>query len=803
MRFFHPGLRLVALLCFLCGFLTAQVSGPYALRFGTPSNEEVHSFCVDSGGNYVTAFTFQGTVTFPGGTNPNRSITSNGQRDNGLVRYDFLGNLQWVIRWGSTTDADRPVAMACGLDGSIYVAGVFEGTMNANPGAGPQQLITSKGGTDAYLLKLNSNGGFVWVRTFGGTAADTPRSLTIGRDGTLAMAMTYGGFLDADPSASVTREVSSRGGLDILVLRLTAAGNLMWASSIGGPTNDGTGGVSIAMDGDSNVWVAGTYTGSIGLDPVLPGISYTSQGGHDLFLAVYGKSGQLLSGRPIQGAGDIQLRPTSLAIDAADTVYLGGIFRQTFDVDPSFTNQRQLSARSNSTDFFLASFTTNYTLRWASAIGGFGEDILSSMRVDRNGTMVVAGRFNSQLALNPGQGNPGVVVGKGLVNATDGFVAKYRTGDGTFVSGFSLGNASIGEANQNAVVAAEIDTMGNVVVAGNLFGADMNFGTNGAEVLRSSAGGSDLFLAAYSWRGTLRVPNTELQSPILRATTNAASFLPAPVVPGSLASLFGLNISTKLPGITKPDIARSIPIGKKLCNTEVVFRSIDSAEEWKAPILFCSDFQVNYQVPVGLPAGYVTLHVTVDDNDSNDMETLVGSDDIGIFMDNAQTGVAAIHFAFGIRSGQKLSPTNPLNACDIVEAYVTGLGATQTTFPADGTPAGGALRTQGDAKFVLFDDGTQGRLPGFEGTPRFVEFTRANGAILYTGLSPEFVGLYQINLRWPNPQLGSTPASLRVNEGTYPVYFEFRGKRSQEFFVTIRYALATSPCAGGQLPGGG
>lgn len=802
MRFFHAGLRLAALFCFVCGYLLAQVSGPYALRFGSPSNEEVHSFCVDSGGNYVTAFTFQGTVTFPGGTNPNRSVTSNGQRDNGLVRYDFLGNLQWLIRWGSTNDSDRPVAIACGLDGSIYVAGVFEGTMNANPGTGPQQLVTSKGGTDAYLLKLNSNGGFVWVRTFGGTAADTPRSLTIGRDGTLAMAMTYGAFLDVDPSPTVTREVNSRGGLDILVLRLTPEGNLVWASSFGGPSNDGTGGVSVAMDGDSNVWVAGTYTGSIGLDPVLPDISYTSLGGHDLFLAVYGKKGQLVSARPIQGVGDIQLRPTSLALDALDNVYLAGIFRQGFDVDPSFTGQRMLNARSSSTDFFLASFTLNYTLRWASAIGGFGEDILSSMRLDRNGTLVVGGRFTAQLGLNPGQGDPAVLVGKGLVGATDGFVAKYRVFDGSFVSGFSLGNASSGEASQNAVVAAEIDTMGNVVVAGNLFGADMNFARNGAEVLRSSAGGSDLFLAAYSWSGALRVPNTELQSPILRATTNAASFLPAPVVPGSLASLFGLNISTKLPGITKPDIARSIPIGTKLCNTEVIFRSLASGEEWKAPILFCSDFQVNYQVPIGLPAGYVSLRVLVDGKDSNDIETLVQSDDIGIFMDNAQTGVAAINFGFGIRSGQKLTPANPLNACDIVEAYVTGLGATQTTFPEDGTPAGGALRTQGDAKFVLFDDGIQGRLPGFEGNPRFVEFTRANGSILYTGLSAEFVGLYQINLKWPNPQLGSTPVSLRVNEGTYPVYFEFRGRRSQEFFVTIRYTLATSPCAGGQQPGG-
>ncbi len=793
-------LRLLASGFLFSCFAFTQVNGPYALRFGTTTNEEVHSFCVDAGGNYVTAFTFQGTIVFPGGTNPNRSVTSLGQRDNGLARYDFLGNLQWAIRWGGASDADRPIAVACARDGSIFVAGVFEGIINANPGVGAAQNFTSKGGTDAYLIKLNSNGSLAWARTYGGSGMDAPSSLAIASDGSLVMAMTYSGILDLDPSPTTTREVFSWGGQDILLLRLSANGDLIWASSFGGPTDDGTAGVSVAFDSGSRVLVAGTFTGPIGLSPDSSNISYTSLGGHDVFVATYDLFGKLVTARPLQGVGDVRLRSTSLAIDTADNIYLAGTFRQSFDVDPSFSSQRVLNAKAATTDFFVASFSPDYILRWAQSVGGFGEDLISSMRLDRNGTLVLGGQFNSQLGLNPGQGDPGQITPEGFAGATDGFVAKYRAADGRFVSGWGLGNASMGVANRNAVVAAEIDTMGNVVVAGNLFGANMNFEPSGPEVLLSSSGGSDFFLASYDWRGALRRPAVELGSPILRATTNAASFSPAPVIPGSLATLFGLNISTRTPGITKPDIARSIPIGTKLCNTEVVFRSLTTAQEWKAPILFCSDFQINYQVPIGLPSEYVSLRVIADGQESNDIEALVQNDEIGIFMENSQLKVPAMVFGFGIRNGQKVSPTNPVNACDIVLAFATGLGPTQTAFPADGTPAGTALRTQGDAKLVLFDDGTQGRLPGFEGTPRFVEYTRGNGAILYTGLSPQFVGLYQINIRFPNPGLQSTPPSLRINQGTYPAFLEFRGRRTQEFLVTIRYELATSPCAGGLIP---
>lgn len=791
MLLFLHALRTSLLCLFLVSPLLSQITAPFALTFGTASDERVVDFCVDSGGSYVTAFTFQNGLTFSGGTNPDQFVASNGLRDNGLVRYDFLGNIQWAASWGNASGVDRPVAVACDRNGFIYVTGVFEGSMNANPRFGTE-LVTSKGSTDAYLIKLTNTGNFVWARTFGGPQADAPAALAVDSDGGLLLAMTFRGTMDANPDPTKTHLVASQGGDDILVVRMNSNGQMVWANTGRGTQNQGASGIAAAFDSLGRAIVAGTFAGSINVSSSVAPASFTSQGGNDVFVATYSETGALLNARAVQGPGDIRLTSTSLAVDSQDNVYLTGMFRQTIDVDTSF-GTKILTAQQTGYDVFMASYNRNNVLRWSFRIGGLLDENVNSMRLDRNGTIIIAGDFRGSFSLNPGIGQPFSLLAKGSSGASDGFVAKYRAQDGSFVSGFGLGAPVNGADNQNSVKAAAIDTMGNVVVAGNLFGAGVDFNPTGDPELRSSVGGSDMFLAAYSWRNGLRLPATELESPILRANTNAASFLPGPVVPGSLGTLFGLSISTKDPTVTKPNVARSLPIGTKLCNTEVIFEEPGTTNAWKAPILFCSDFQINYQVPRDLPNRYVTLKVVADEIESNDIEVQVQSDDVGLFMENSAAKVGALTFAWGLRRGQKVSPTNSITACDIMEIYVTGLGLVTPQLPADGTPAGSAMRAVGDAKVVVYDDGTQGRL--FPVAPRFLEFSKEAGVILYTGLSPEFVGLYQINMEWPNPGASSTPDALKMNQGDYPAYVEFRGRRSQEFILNVRYiAENPSPC---------
>ena len=57
-------------------------------------------------------------------------------------------------------------AIAVDSADNIIVAGTFVGTVDFNPGSGTFELTAA--GTDAFVLKLNSAGGFLWAVHLGG-----------------------------------------------------------------------------------------------------------------------------------------------------------------------------------------------------------------------------------------------------------------------------------------------------------------------------------------------------------------------------------------------------------------------------------------------------------------------------------------------------------------------------------------------------------------------------------------------------------------------------------------------------------
>lgn len=771
----------------------SQLSGPYALRFGSQGAEQMRDMCVDSTGSYIMAFTFENSVTFAGGTNPSQTLTSNGQIDTGLVRYDFIGNVQWAMSWGNASSDEYPVAIACSPDRSTYVAGRFTGTFDANPRFG-EDLLTSNGAGDVYLIKFDASGNFVWARSFGGTMDDDAAALTLDKSGNPLLTILYQNTLDANPDPNKLAFHQSAGGKDILFIKLTAAGQYEYSRSIGGTLDDGVDGVSAMFDAAGNLVVAGTFRGTADLDPGPGPAEFTSAGLSDVFLARFTPTGSLITARQILGGSATRLAPRSLGLDDSDNVYILGSFDGDIDVDTS-AGTRILTSRQTTTDVFLVSYSPGDAHRWSFSMGSLGTERATGLSVDRNGIVTIAGSFQGSMDLNPGSGVHSVLA-RGSGGATDGFAARYRSADGTFVSGVSMGTASNGPTSQTAVMANGLDTMGNLIVAGTFFGSDMDVDPGSSVVALSSGGGSDLFLAVYNWEGALRRPETELQKPVLRASTNAASFLPGGVVPGSLSTLFGLNITTRIPGIPTPaNASLPFPLATKLCNTEIIFTDPLSMAEFKAPILFCSQFQINYQVPTQLPIGrFVTARVVVDDVASNTLELLVKPDDVGIFMADASKQLGAMTFAYGPRRGKKMNFQNPIAPCDILEVYVTGLGVVTGGLPADGTPGIGLNPTPGEAKVVVYDDGTKLVIGQTQIPPRFLELRKAAGFIQYSGLTPGFVGLYQINMEWPNPQANPAPFTPPLAEGNYTAFIEFNGRRSQQFVLPIRNDASISPC---------
>ena len=71
-----------------------------------------------------------------------------GKEDAFLAKFDSQGELLWHRQFG-TRENERPLGIALGGEGQIYVTGFTEGEMNG---------AKYSGGKDIFLVQFNKNG---------------------------------------------------------------------------------------------------------------------------------------------------------------------------------------------------------------------------------------------------------------------------------------------------------------------------------------------------------------------------------------------------------------------------------------------------------------------------------------------------------------------------------------------------------------------------------------------------------------------------------------------------------------------
>lgn len=167
-----------------------------------------------------------------------------------LTRFDVSqGALTWA--WTTVLPAGASVArFVASADGATVV------------GSGALEGQPTRGGKDAFVLRVRPDGTLAWVRQFGTIFEDSagflsvdlhaaPRSATnvvVSADGSTLVAGVTSGSLEGQPA---------QGGVDAFVARLGADGSLGWVRLFGS-SNDEAVHKLIAMPDDSVVLVLGT-----------------------------------------------------------------------------------------------------------------------------------------------------------------------------------------------------------------------------------------------------------------------------------------------------------------------------------------------------------------------------------------------------------------------------------------------------------------------------------------------------------------------------------------------------------------
>ena len=214
---------------------------------------------------------YENTPTFNGG-----KLTTAGGRDIFVARLNtFTGAVDLTRTYGGT--ADDEISSAASNAGELVVAGRFGDPPGGLPGTlafgGTAQPLTSNGGLDIWVAKLDVKGDGIWAVHYGGTGDERDPRIALDSAGDVYVTGTFTGQV-----AFGAVNLMSVGDSDIFVAKLRGNnGSVAWAVSFGSAMADGAG--DIAVDSAGHVLVAATVGG-----PVDGG---TSAGGVDAVVASF------------------------------------------------------------------------------------------------------------------------------------------------------------------------------------------------------------------------------------------------------------------------------------------------------------------------------------------------------------------------------------------------------------------------------------------------------------------------------------------------------------------------------------
>jgi hypothetical protein len=193
----------------------------WAKAFGGPGGDEGLSIKTDAAGNVYTLGNFGDTADFDPGVGTT-NLASEGIFDYYVQKLDASGNFLWATSCGGS-DFDYGLSIALDASGNVYATGLFQGTVDFDPGAGVASL-TAAGQADVFIQKLDAAGNLQWVSAIGGPDTDEGESIAVDASGNVYAIGRFSGTVDFDPNAGTAELTSAVGSTDVFVLKLSQDG---------------------------------------------------------------------------------------------------------------------------------------------------------------------------------------------------------------------------------------------------------------------------------------------------------------------------------------------------------------------------------------------------------------------------------------------------------------------------------------------------------------------------------------------------------------------------------------------------
>lgn len=449
--------------------LNNQGAWQWAVTGGGSLGDSAGGLGVDSSGNvYLT-----GTITSSTATFGSTSFATLGGAELFLAQLDKAGKWKWSRSYGGTQN-ESAASMAVTGAGTSYILGEFSSN---NALFGSTSLSTS-GGSDIFVASFSTTGDVSATTTLGGTSSKDDRGYSIAFDG--AGNLYVAGFFEGTMALG-TNNLTSVGGRDAFVAKLSNTGSWLWAVAFGSLGTDTAYGVT--TDASNNVYVTGTFGGSGSSNVGTFGtLKLTAKGNNDIFIAKLSSAGSWTWAKAAGGSAND--RGYTVKTDASGNVYVGGFFSSNSSGAVFGTTT---FTASSGQDAFVARLNTQGNWQWVQKLGGQLNDYVYDLALDQNGYINLVGATMDK----PTFGSLSLSTNGGSL---DLFVAQLsNTGAPRwFVAG--------GSTNQDSGYAIDADTSGNLYIAGVLaptFGEIVTFGS----FTTTGVGGTLLFVSKLSNTG--------------------------------------------------------------------------------------------------------------------------------------------------------------------------------------------------------------------------------------------------------------------------------------------------------------
>jgi hypothetical protein len=333
----------------------------WAKSIGGGSHEHARSIALDASGNIFVAGDYNGLVDFDPGVGFSFQDVK-GASDIFVAKYDPQGNFIWAKTFGGV-GIESCRDMTLDTFGNLLLTGVYQGTSDFDPNGGIINM-TSTGQFDAFLLKLDVLGNYVWSKSIQSANSNYINQVVVDYTGNINIIGYFQGTADFDPS-NATFSMTTISDKSAFFAKYSPQGQFINATMIGGSGFEI--GKAIAVDLQDNIYITGNFRGVVDFDPSGSTNFVTSSGIRDIFIAKYTTQGQFVWANKIGGTGDDQA--TAITLDNNNEIFIAGYFNGSM----TLSNSKTFTSAGN-TDIILARYDSEGSLKYAVCYGGGNGD---------------------------------------------------------------------------------------------------------------------------------------------------------------------------------------------------------------------------------------------------------------------------------------------------------------------------------------------------------------------------------------------------------------------------------------------